>query len=638
MGWINALYETYQDIESIAGEVGEDGSILFPVGHVTVKAQVEVTISSQGDFIKAEKIPKDDALTLIPVTEDSATRSSGVAPHPLNDKLCYIAGDYDDFVKPKKSKAEYYAQYMGQLTTWEKSPYTDEKITALHTYLAKGRLMQDLVQCGILERDENGILAKAKIADVAQEDAFLRFKIWKAGAIPGQYIPETWLDTGLHQKYIDFYGASGQQSGLCYVTGDEQIITTKHPNKIRNAGDKAKIISSNDSNTNSLTFRGRFKDPMESVALGYEVSQKAHSALRWLIERQGYRNGTEAVVTWASEALEEMIPQPLTGTDAFFGGIGVSKKEINTAQRFAVEFNKAIAGYHGKLDTCRKIVVMAVDTADGSQQGRLAITYYQELAGSQYLENLTRWHTHGRWTLRLWDDEKEAYYDFVGVPSPKEMALAAFGVEREEKNQKKLGMNDKLMKATIQRILPCIAGGMNFPKDLMLAAVRNAGHPMTMSLGNWTRVSNNACSMICLYYYTQKREELSMGLDYECKDRSYLFGRMLAVANYAEEQTYDEDDKKRVSNARRYWNVFSGKPGRTWKIIYENLTPYFDKLDQGKRGYINKVLGEITDKMTPSMMMDERALSPLYLLGFQHQNSVLWMSKAEKEKLEKEGM
>ncbi|MGL4283816.1 MAG: type I-C CRISPR-associated protein Cas8c/Csd1, partial [Eubacterium aggregans] len=109
MGWINALYETYQDIESIAGEVGDDGSILFPVGHVTVKAQVEVTISSQGDFIKAEKIPKDDALTVIPVTEDSATRGNGVAPHPLNDKLCYIAGDYDDFVKPKKFKAEYYA-------------------------------------------------------------------------------------------------------------------------------------------------------------------------------------------------------------------------------------------------------------------------------------------------------------------------------------------------------------------------------------------------------------------------------------------------------------------------------------------------------------------------------------------------
>ncbi|MGL6293243.1 type I-C CRISPR-associated protein Cas8c/Csd1 [Eubacterium aggregans] len=216
--------------------------------------------------------------------------------------------------------------------------------------------------------------------------------------------------------------------------------------------------------------------------------------------------------------------------------------------------------------------------------------------------------------------------------------MAAFGVEREEKNQKKLGMNDKLMKSSIQRILPCIANGMKFPEDLMLAAVRNAGHPMTMRLGNWTRVLNNACSMICLYYYTQKGEELSMGLDYECKDRSYLFGRMLAVANYAEEQTYDEDDKKRVSNARRYWNVFSGKPGRTWKIIYENLTPYFDKLDQGKRGYINKVLGEITDEMTPSMMMDERALSPLYLLGFQHQNSVLWMSKAEKEKLGKEGM
>ena len=50
---------------------------------------------------------------------------------------------------------------------------------------------------------------------------------------------------------------------------------------------------------------------MEAKAAGvsFDVTQKAHNALRWLIYRQGYRNGEQVFVAWAVSG--KSIPDPL---------------------------------------------------------------------------------------------------------------------------------------------------------------------------------------------------------------------------------------------------------------------------------------------------------------------------------------
>ncbi|MDO4556300.1 MAG: type I-C CRISPR-associated protein Cas8c/Csd1, partial [Lachnospiraceae bacterium] len=69
-------------------------------------------------------------------------------------------------------------------------------------------------------------------------------------------------------------------------------------------------------------------------------------------------------------------------------------------------------------------------------------------------------------------------------------------------------------------------------------------------------------------------------------DRSYLFGRLLAVADKAENDAYDLEDRgKRTTNAKRYWKRFSTNPGDTWQVIEEHLNPYLEKL--GKMSYQN---------------------------------------------------
>lgn len=87
---------------------GEYDETNLSYSHSTFNAQIEVMLDEEGNFLGSKKLDKGpDIVTIIPVTEDSAARSSGIAPHPLCDKLCYVAGDYALYTGDQKKK-EYY--------------------------------------------------------------------------------------------------------------------------------------------------------------------------------------------------------------------------------------------------------------------------------------------------------------------------------------------------------------------------------------------------------------------------------------------------------------------------------------------------------------------------------------------------
>ena len=79
---------------------------------------------------------------------------------------------------------------------------------------------------------------------------------------------------------------------LCYVTGEEVRKTERHANKLRNSGDRAKLISAND--TSGFTFRGRFSSSGEAVAIGYDVSQKSTQCIEMVnpTPRKNYRRSS----------------------------------------------------------------------------------------------------------------------------------------------------------------------------------------------------------------------------------------------------------------------------------------------------------------------------------------------------------
>lgn len=592
MSWINALAETYDNCSSKAGVIDKHGNVLLPISHSTAQAQLEIVIDQEGNFIRAEKVEKANAMTIIPVTEDSASRGNGINPMPLCDKLCYIAGDYDTCVKPDKSMVDYHAEYMKELKKWADKEETPHKVKAIFKYLSKSSVISDLMRENVYENP----------------DAFVRFIVESNTPEPEE--TRVWLDKEIYKNYEMYYSGTLDKQSLCYVTGQRVPITEKLPSKVRNTGDKAKIISSND--TSGYTFRGRFVDASEAVGIGYLTAQKTFNALRWLIAKQGYRNESESIVCWSVGG--ENLPGLLDESEVLFPSDD-EEQYVDTAEEYAKRVNKAIAGYSADITPITRIIVMALDTADGSGQGRLAITYYNEMSGSEFLTNLEKWHSECIWRHTYHKNTEGKYYSYIGAPSPREIVLSAYGTDQEGL----LKADAKVIKKAVDRILPCVAQSRKIPKDIVQAAVKNAGSPQRYSGYNWNRILTNTCALIRKQQLDYGREVYEMALNVNSVDRDYLFGRLLAVGERIESQCYYRENIERQTNAKKYWSTYTRKPSRTWSVIYDRLLPYFNKLKSGEKEYYTRLIGDILGKLEENEGFNNDPLKENYLLGYYSQ-------------------
>ena len=494
MSWIQKLYETYNNCLSMVGrETGDYQVPLLPICHTTQMAQIEITIDGNGYFSRARVIPKNEARTIIPCTEASGGRTSGPAAHPLCDKLQYVAVDYSRYAEAKKAHS---ALYIAELEKWCASEYSHSKVVAVLKYIQQGTLIRDLIDQQVLVAGEDGKLLpkwdkdqKGDTPEIfkifpSQSDAFVRWIV----EIPGEPEGKVWRDSTLWDSWIRCYSTTKKQRSLCYVTGEPDLSADMHPAKLRNDGDKAKLISSND--MDGYTFRGRFITADQAASVGFETTQKAHFALRWLISRQGYRKGDLAVVAWATSGAP--VPQPTDDTFSMLGYDDLSAEDnsvVSTAQEVAILLKQKMAGYAGALGDTVDIVVMAVNSAT---PGRLSITYYRDLKGSDFLQRIDTWHESCSWIHRyrkVWATEggkpKSRLMAFIGAPAPADIAEAAYGPR----------VDDRLKQATVTRLLPCIIDGQQVPRDLVESTVRRACNRASMEYLEWHKTLTIACAL-----------------------------------------------------------------------------------------------------------------------------------------------
>ena len=229
MSWFQKLHETYeacctqkQFIEPDQTTDGKEVAALMPVSHVSQQAHICIELTHEGDFAGAYLFPPKKNL-IIPTTESSAGRAGKkVAPHPLVDKIHYIASDYKG--KKAASFKGGFDLYREQLQGWAESEYTHPLIKAVFAYISKGSVVQDLVKKGILFEDSTRNLlmkpldnsptsifklltadAKTKLFD--QGDAVVAWRII------GKETQDCWANQSLQDKWKLFYAT--KESRLC---------------------------------------------------------------------------------------------------------------------------------------------------------------------------------------------------------------------------------------------------------------------------------------------------------------------------------------------------------------------------------------------------------------------------------------
>lgn len=566
--------ETYDAMENLAGVYETGKAPLAPVGHIVMKARIEITINIDGRFIAASLAPKN-SMIIIPASEKSAGRTSNsrnLAPHALCEQLSYLLGDDE-----KKLTS-----FIDGLRQWTQSEYSHPKAEAVLKYMEKRTLRRDLENANISTKNEKDLVC------------------WRVIGMGDDGGP-VWKDASLMKKYTEYYLSQKQQGAkcVCMLTGENTVAASKHLKGVFSQKGNAKIISSNDIDK----YRGRFVEAKEALTVGYIASQKAHNAIKWLISNQGTIHGDRAFVCWNPQG--NSVPQP---TLPWISQTG-SESGSTTYKSYREDLRKQIAGYTINWSPFAQVVIAAFDAAT---KGRLAITYYNELLGSDFMERLAYWDE-----TCCWKD------DYWGVRSPllDKIIAYAFGTQQGKKGE--VEPDKKIIAPQMQRLLSCRIDQVKFPLDIMQAIVARAER-----LQNYTKTHRNAllvtaCAVIRKCYIDHRKEEYDLALEAKKNDRSYQWGRILAVMEKIERDTYDPDEA-REPNAIRMQSMFVRRPAYVFEIVMKQLKQaYYPKLNVGRRIAYERLIGEINEELSKNSDYC-KPLRETYLLGYYLQKSALY--------------
>lgn len=593
MGLFQKALETYECFANKAGIPQEGHATLMPISHIMQKAQVEISIDINGNFGGAALVDKENQKTIIPATVESAGRSGKViAPHPLSDQLQYLAPFND-------KETEKYETYIKQLETWADSAYSHPKVKAVLQYIKNGTILKDLAANDIVALDAGGKL----ISDKGYEKYMIR---WRVLGDSNTDITACWEDTTLFSAYISYYDSliKNKDEDLSMLDGTMDVILENNPKGIVAANYGAKLISANDSS--GFTYRGRFTEGRQAATVGYHASQKAHNALQWLANDQGVIIGGRTFICWNPKG--NKIP-------AQASPLGFSNRpKAATPTNYIKDLQQTILSFRNALPANDDVVIASFDAAT---TGRLSVVYYNELKASDFLDRVEHWYQTCCWYNWY---EKQLY---VQSPTITDIARFAFGVERKGEN--KIEIDDKVYKEQVQRLYRCVVDAVKIPLDIVKALTNRASMPLAYEFANRSKLLFITCAVIRKYRNDiLNKEEWTMSLNADSNDRSYQFGRLLAVMEKIERDTYDKDEM-REPNAIRMQSVFCERPLHVSRVLNERLISYMERLPVKSRAFYRSTISAIMDKISANADAEiNKPLEDTYFLGYYLQRQELY--------------
>lgn len=686
MSWMQKLYRTYEYVQ----EQGLDDEDLALPFHMSKAVHLKVILNDKAEFVGAERFDGKKQVP-IQVTEKSSKRAgSAIAPYALHDGLQYIAktaGNYltieylskvaekDNGKKWKeflagtnedkqkfadREKAKYkdcFEFYEKQLSGWNEFGNLKE-IKFVLQYIQKGSLIEDLLEKQIFSFKDN-------ILSAGKDDPFSLTIVW-AVEISNDLHSDLWNKSCIQSRWIEYQESliqKGRHKSLCCITGDLDYPTEAYP-KING---NAKLVSANDDT--GFTFRGRFygdKDNgdkselgSQAVILGKNASQKAFSALKWLINRQGIRNGKQVILAWSSNCIsdeDELLSNLYQGDDIYTSLFAKDKIDhsADLGLKTVEQLKKKFHGYKEKLAANEQISLLMVDEPSKTG-GRMSLTFYQEKLRDDYFRDLDEWQDDFAW----YQEYKSSW--IFAAPSLERIAeVVLTKTEFEDKDRKS-------RRQLYARLLPVISGGksVHIPYDLVQKSFQVACNPFAnyrpedgekIRSANWQR---NICVACALYkgwrarhHNLSQRRTYPMSLDTQNRSRDYIFGRLLAVAEHLERTALRIANETRATNAENYMQRFVMRPFHTWEQLETNLKPYKDRLRKdypvrisekfvltspigflnNRENEINQLICVLDDLKQEGCDLD-KPLEPEFLLGY-HSQKMAYRNKSNQPEQE----
>lgn len=595
MGLLQRAVETYDANRRLIGAYHNGCDPLAPIGHVLTSANIEITLDARGSFLAARKVEKGEPKILIPVTEESGGRTSGLVAHPLCEQLKYVA----------RTNPKAHELYLQELQKWLHSDAPHPFLAVVYAYVAGGTVLDDLVHVGVL--------APEKRTDYDEKLLIC----WRVLGFDGEE-PACWKNQNLFSSFVSYYCGriAARDADLCMIEGRVETTALQHPKGIIPVNGNAKLISANDAV--GFTYRGRFSEERQAATVSYVASQKAHNALRWLASGQGVREfaGNRIFLCWNPQG--KTVPRQMRGirdetAEAVFKPDDYRERLRSTLRGFCKE--------HQLCDTDVAVFV----SMDAATTGRLAVTDYTEITLKTLLDRTRDWDAHCCW-----------YAGRYGIQAPNLFRLVdcAFGTQRGNF----LETDDRIKRVHLQRLLDCKIGGGVFPADMVKALTQRASTPLAYDEQNWRKIMRAACSALQKYRYDTKQGGNEMAWELDRKDRSFQYGRLLAVMDRAEADYYFKTQEARQTNAVKYMAEYRLRPFSVFERVNRHLhQAYLNRIEPWQANRYERLVGEIFGILRefPEEELN-RPLGDLYLMGYELQRNAFFAKDETKNNLEEE--
>ncbi|HER8641819.1 TPA: type I-C CRISPR-associated protein Cas8c/Csd1 [Streptococcus pyogenes] len=611
MDFFTSLLKTYEKAELadlVDHQKRSNEPVLLPIYHTSLKSNgkniISVKLDKDRQFHKAEFMA-DKQMIIFPVTADSVARSgSHPAPHPLVDKFAYYSAEmgqsqYDSFHKQLNNWIDYCEEgdVKRFLTIVQQFILKPEFLTLILDSLIAPDYQHN--QLKVIYFDATG---KEKLIDLSA--CFLEFSIDQFQGFKNESVSTF---KALHQSYISFVEANRENLGICNISGREEQLTDKHRGLMGNA----KIISVSNKRE---AYKGRFREREDVFSVGYETSEKIHLMIKYLLENKNtstWLGSSQYLINWFSDDLTNDSRLDIVSPIFDDGLEEDDDDDTPPVITLATEDNKRIGKSFIKGQKLfANDATYYVAILNKTSNGRIALKYFRQLQASQLLTNLNKWQE-----TYSWESRSKFGKSRLRTPTFHDILNVSYGVDRDRFLELD---NDNFKSDQIQKLVASLIDGKPMPQSIVKKLGNNVKERHRYRK-HWYQVEQ-----VCLaILHKQNGEEFSPMLDHTNQNRSYLFGRLLAIFELIETLRYglDGNNNDRITNAERYWTAYTGQPTKLMMLLENKIKPYEEPLKLNRRGSwmkLEKEKEEILELLNPLLETEtmEKPLDYRFIFGY----------------------
>ena len=228
--------------------------------------------------------------------------------------------------------------------------------------------------------------------------------------------------------------------------------------------------------------------------------------------------------------------------------------------------------------------------------------------------------------------------DFKVKDDTKLVSLQQIRNELVSKNSK----TDALNPALTSKLFESIVNGYNYPIELLGSVIRRVKIDRDTEKDKNIRLNHIRIGIIKAYINRKcrkenKKEEITMSLDYNNNNQSYLCGRLFAVLEKIQESSLNGRGlNKTIKDS--YFSSAMVKPALVFPNLIRLSQYHINNIDKdGSKVYVNKLIGEIIDKLNNefprNLFLEEQGR---FVIGYYQQRQEFFKKKEDNKEKEEE--